>query len=205
MELHNRFELLRDMRNIEDEWRVPGETFCLILLRRLRSAIDGRLREEQAGYRSGRSCCEQVFTLRTIIEQCVEYRHPLFIKFIDFKKAFDGIHRDLLVEILKIYGIPSRFTSIFKNMYLNSSCCVRTNDGYTRFFAITTEARQGCNLSPLLFNICLDFVMRKAVGQTRTGISWDVQEHLTDLDFADDIALIEEKREQAPRSDHEAQ
>ncbi|PIO57201.1 hypothetical protein TELCIR_21395, partial [Teladorsagia circumcincta] len=78
-------------------------------------------------------------------------------------------------------------------MYLNSSCCVRTNDGYTRFFEITTRVRQACILSPLLFNICLDFIMRKAVGQTRTGISWDDQERHKDLDFAGDNALIEEK------------
>ncbi|PIO72195.1 hypothetical protein TELCIR_05886 [Teladorsagia circumcincta] len=119
------------------------------------------------GITSGRSCCEQIFTLRNIIEQCVEYRRPLFINFIDFKKAFDSIQRDSLWEILKTYGIPSRFISIFKNLYLNSSCCVRTNYGYTRFFDITTGVRQ--------------------------GISWDDQERLTDLDFADDIALIEEE------------
>ncbi|PIO70049.1 hypothetical protein TELCIR_08113, partial [Teladorsagia circumcincta] len=119
---------------------VVGKTFCLILLRRLQTAIDGRLREEQAGFR--RSCCEQIFTLRNIFELCVQYRHPLFINFIDFKKAFDSIHRDSLWEILKIYGIPSRFINIFKNLYLNSSCCVRTNDGYTRFFDITTGVRQ---------------------------------------------------------------
>uniref|UniRef100_W6NBN1 Endonuclease-reverse transcriptase HmRTE-e01 n=1 Tax=Haemonchus contortus TaxID=6289 RepID=W6NBN1_HAECO len=50
---------------------VPGKTFCIVLLRRICTAIDGQLREEQAGFRSGRSCSEQIFTLRNIVEQCV--------------------------------------------------------------------------------------------------------------------------------------
>ncbi|PIO67667.1 hypothetical protein TELCIR_10574 [Teladorsagia circumcincta] len=169
---------------------VPGKTFCLILLRRLQNAINKCLREEQAGSRSGRSCTEQIFTLRNIVEQCMEYHHPLFVNFIDFKKAFDSIHRDSLWKILRIYGIPSRFISIFKILYLNSSCCVRTNNGHTHFFEITTAVRQGCILSPFLFNICLDFVMRRAMRQTETGLSWYNEERLADSDFADDIALL---------------
>ncbi|XGW34042.1 hypothetical protein V3C99_018085, partial [Haemonchus contortus] len=132
---------------------VPGKTFCIVLLRRICTAIDGRLREEQAGFRSGRSCSEQIFTLRNIIEQCVEYCQPLVINFVDFKKASDSIHRESLWAILKTYGVPQSFISIFKNLYLNSSCCVRTDTGYTPFFQIDTGVRQGCILSPILFNV----------------------------------------------------
>uniref|UniRef100_A0A7I5E8S3 Reverse transcriptase domain-containing protein n=1 Tax=Haemonchus contortus TaxID=6289 RepID=A0A7I5E8S3_HAECO len=171
---------------------VPGKTFCIVLLRRICTAIDGRLREEQAGFRSGRSCSEQIFTLRNIIEQCVEYGQPLVINFVDFKKAFDSIHRESLWAILKTYGVPQSFISIFKNLYLNSSCCVRTDTGYTPFFQIDTGVRQGCILSPILFNVCLDFVMRETMKEVRAGISWHDRSRLTDLDFADDIALIAE-------------
>ena len=169
---------------------VPGKVFCAVLLRRLRGAIDERLREEQAGFRSGRSCCEQIFTLRNIIEQCMEFRQPLFINFVDFRKAFDSIHRESLWAILKIYGVPSSYITIFRNLYLNSSCCVRTNVGYTPYFEIATGVRQGCILSPILFNVCLDFVMRRAMENAGAGIDWSAQGRLTDLDFADDIALI---------------
>uniref|UniRef100_A0A7I4Z3P4 Reverse transcriptase domain-containing protein n=1 Tax=Haemonchus contortus TaxID=6289 RepID=A0A7I4Z3P4_HAECO len=171
---------------------VPGKTLCTALLRRICTAIDGRLREEQAGFRSRRSCSEQIFTLRNIIEQCVEYCQPLVINFVDFKKAFDSIHRESLWAILKIYGVPQSFISIFKNLYLNSSCCVRTDTGYTSFFQIDTGVRQGCILSPILFNVCLDFVMRETMKEVRTGISWHDRSRLTDLDFADDIALLAE-------------
>ncbi|KAK1798816.1 hypothetical protein P4O66_007096, partial [Electrophorus voltai] len=72
---------------------VPGKVFCSVLLRRLQQAEDEILREEQAGFREGRSCSEQIYTLRNIIEQCIEFQRPLLINFIDFKKAFDSVHR----------------------------------------------------------------------------------------------------------------
>ena len=68
-----------------DNWRgitllsVPSKVFCRILLGRLDSAIDKRLREEQAGFRKGRGCTDQIFTIRNIIEQCLEWNSPLYI------------------------------------------------------------------------------------------------------------------------------
>ncbi|KIH56244.1 hypothetical protein ANCDUO_13576 [Ancylostoma duodenale] len=73
---------------------VPGKVFCMILLRSLRKAIDERLREEQAGFRSNRSCCEQVSSLRNILEQCIDYRHPLCMNFLGLQKAFDSVYRE---------------------------------------------------------------------------------------------------------------
>ncbi|KAK1804745.1 hypothetical protein P4O66_003597 [Electrophorus voltai] len=101
---------------------VPGKVFCSILLRSLQHAVDEILREEQAGFRAGRSCSEQIYTLRNFIEQCIE--------FIDFKKAFDSVHRGSLWKILRAYSIPQWFVNVFQNLYISSSCCVRTDDGY---------------------------------------------------------------------------
>ncbi|XP_078682172.1 uncharacterized protein LOC144916725 [Branchiostoma floridae x Branchiostoma belcheri] len=56
---------------------IPGKVFCAVLLRRLKKAVDSKLREEQAGFRSNRSCTEQIFTLRNIIDQCLEHQTPL--------------------------------------------------------------------------------------------------------------------------------
>lgn len=97
---------------------VPGKAFCIVLLQRLKNTLDQQLREEQAGFRSGRSCTEQIFVLRNIIEQCVEYRQQLAVNFVDFKKAFDSIHRDSLWQILRLYSVPANFIKIFKDLYL---------------------------------------------------------------------------------------
>ncbi|KAK1803205.1 hypothetical protein P4O66_021720, partial [Electrophorus voltai] len=88
------------------------------------------------------------------------------------------------------YGIPQRFVNIFQNLYISSSCCVRTDDGYTDFFNIETGDKQGCILSPILFLLTVDYVMKKVMMSPVTEIPWTNGSHLTDLDFADDIALL---------------
>ena len=130
---------------------MPGKVYSSVLLNRIKTAADEKIREEQAGFRSGRSCIEQIFTLRNIIEQCNEYRKPLHINFVDFQKAFDSVHRETLWSIVKHYGVTQKFVNIFRNIYQNTSCCLRTDTGYSKYFRIETGVRQGCMLSPLLF------------------------------------------------------
>ena len=126
---------LRDCNN----WRgitllsIPGKVFCSILLNRLRDAVDQNLRQEQAGFRKNRSCTEQIFALRMIIEQSLEYQQKLNFNFVDFVKAFDSIHRSSMWKILGTYGIPAKFKELFKAIYHNSACCIRTDEGYTPF------------------------------------------------------------------------
>lgn len=169
---------------------VPGKVLGIVLLRRLRRAVDQRLREEQAGFRAGRSCSEQIFILRTIIEQTVEFQQKISVNFIDFTKAFDSIHRDTLWKIARAYGIPARYVALFRNIYHESSCCVRTGQGVSDFFRINTGVRQGCVLSPFLFLLAMDFVMRRTLEQGDFGLQWQDGRQLADLDFADDIALL---------------
>jgi len=89
---------LKDCNN----WRgitllsTPGKVFSKVLLNRLRDAVDCTLRDEQAEFRKGHSCTEQIFTLCNITEQSLEHQQDLIINFIDFKKAFDSVHRPSL-------------------------------------------------------------------------------------------------------------
>ncbi|KAK1806238.1 hypothetical protein P4O66_000116 [Electrophorus voltai] len=92
--------------------------------------------------------------------------------------------------MLRAYGIPLRFVNIFQNLYISSSCCVRTDNGYTDFFNIETGVKQGCSLSPILFLLAVDYVMKRVMMSPVTGIPWTNGSHLTDLNFADDIALL---------------
>ena len=72
---------------------TPSKVFFKVILSRIEGDIDRKIREEQAGFRKDRVCIDQIFTLRNIIEQCIEWNSPLLITFIDFKKAFDSVNR----------------------------------------------------------------------------------------------------------------
>ena len=122
---------------------VPGKFLSRILLQRLRKAVDYRLHEEQAGFRAERSCTEQIFTLCNILEQCTEYQRPLAVNFVDFKKAFDRIHRESLWQVAELYVIPLDLINTFRSIYHNASCCVKAEAGITELFDIVTGMRQG--------------------------------------------------------------
>uniref|UniRef100_A0A914VWH3 Reverse transcriptase domain-containing protein n=1 Tax=Plectus sambesii TaxID=2011161 RepID=A0A914VWH3_9BILA len=93
---------------------------------------------------------------------------------------------------MHLYEIPRKFIAAFQSLYHHSNCCIKTGTGHTEFFAIKTGVRQGCILSPFLFLVALDFVTRKALKGPSTGIDWDGQSHLINLDFTDNIALLAE-------------
>ena len=169
---------------------IPGKVFLSILLQRLRNAIDETLREEQAGFRPHRSTIDHIYTLRTIIEESTERQSKLMINFVDFQKAFDSLHRPSLWKILTLYGIPTKYINIMKAFYADTACCVRTESGLSSWFQVTTGVKQGCVLSPILFCIAIDWVMKKCTDQKQLGINWVNNKTLEDLTFADDIALL---------------
>ena len=94
---------------------ILGKVFNRILLNRMKDAVDSLLRDEQAGFRTGRSCIDQITTLRIIIEQSLEWNSSLYINFVDYEKAFDSIDRPTLWTLMRHYGIPDKITNIIKN------------------------------------------------------------------------------------------
>ena len=122
---------------------VPSKIFCKIIQMRLSDAINTILREEQAGFRTGVGCIDHIFTLRNIIEQCIEWNTKVHINFIDLEKAFDSIHRDTLWRILLAYGCPEKIINIIKCFYNNFSCSVIHKKKLTDWFSVRSGVRQG--------------------------------------------------------------
>ena len=164
--------------------------FCKILLNRLRDTIDPHLRKEQAGFRKGRGCTDQIFALRNIIEQCLEWNAPLHINFVDYQKAFDSIHRESLWKILSSYGVPSKIVQLIRCFYDHFECSILLEQEQTEWFEVKSGVRQGCILSPILFLVVIDWVMRQTTSDSPRGIQWTLTSFLEDLDFADDLALL---------------
>ena len=121
---------------------------------------------------------------------------PLHINFVDFIKAFDSVYRETLWKILESYGIPDKIITLINLFYRNFECSVIIGSKTSEPFPVKSGVRQGCILSPMLFLITIDWVMRQTTSDKARGIQWTLFTHLEDLDFADDLALL------SSRSDH---
>ena len=175
---------------------VPGKVFNRILLNRIKDVVDPHLRDQQAGFRKERSCTDQIATLRIILEQSLEWNTSLYVNFIDYEKAFDSVDRESLWKLLRHYGIPAKLTNIIKNSYEGLSCRVVNGRQLSEAFQVRTGVRQGCLLSPFLFLLAIDWIMKTSLTQRQNGIQWTLSTQLDDLDFADDIALLSHTHKQ---------
>ena len=95
-------------------------------------------------------------------------------------------------KIFEWYGLPKKIVNVIQSLYTDCCSGVRINGDISGWFKVTTGVRQGCILSPLLFAIAIDWVMHKVTEHSHVGIGWADGTKLADLDFADDIALLEE-------------
>ena len=169
---------------------IPGKVFNTVILNRIKDAVDNTLRDEQAGFRKNRSCTDQIAALRIIIEQSHEWKSPLIINFIDYETAFDSIDRATLWKIMRHYGIPQKLVTLVEKMYDGTTCRILNEGQLTDSFEIKTGVKQGCLLSPFLFILALDWLLKEVTRGKRNGIQWTLWNQLDDLDFADDIALL---------------
>ena len=176
---------------------IPGKVLNRIILDRLKKELDGRLRDEQAGFRKDKSCTDQIATLRIIVEQSIEWNSSLYMTFIDYEKAFDSLDRNILWSLMRHYGIPEKFVRIIQKTYNDSVCKVVHSGTLTDPFKVHSGVRQGCLLSPLLFLLAIDWTMRRTTEDHREGIQWTLFKQLDDLDFADDIVLLSHKQQHA--------
>ena len=111
--------------------------------------------------------------------------------FIDFMKAFCSITHKKLWSLLGQYGIPHKIIRAIRAMYKNANCKVNHQGYLSEAIPIGRGLKQGCVLSPLLFNICLDKILEKTI-TTSNGIPWEYfrTKRLADLEYADDICLL---------------
>ena len=176
---------------------IAAKIYNKMLLNRIRPHIEPMLRKNQNGFRPNRSTTAQILALRRLVEGIKMKNLPAVLTFVDFKKAFDSIHRGKMLEILKAYGIPETIVSAIGMMYRDTEAQVISPDGETEFFSILAGVLQGDTLAPLLFIIVLDYVLRTAIDNDDLGFTLKERRSsrhpavkVTDTDFADDIALL---------------
>ena len=91
-----------------------------------------------------------------------EFQKNIYFCFIDYAKAFDSVDHNKLWKILKEMCIPDHLTCLLRNLYAGQEATVRIGHGPTDWFQIGKGVRQGCILSPCLFNLCAEYIMRNA-------------------------------------------
>ena len=134
-----------------------------ILQARLQQYMNCELPDVQAGFWKTRGTRDQTARICWITEKARDFQKNIHFCFIDYAKAFDCVdHHHKLWKILKEMGIPDHLTCLLKNLYAGQEATVRTGHGTTDWFQIGKEVRQGCILSPCLFNFYAEYIMRDA-------------------------------------------
>ena len=114
---------------------------------------------------------EYLSNIRWIIKKTREFQKNIYFCFIDYANAFDCVDHNKLWKILKEFGIPDHMTYLLRNLYAVQEATVRSGHGTTDWFQIGKRVRQGCILSPCLFNLYAEYIMRSiGLDEAKAGI-----------------------------------
>ena len=150
----------------------------------------------QTGFRKGRGTRDQITNICWIIEKAREFQKNMYFCFIDYAKAFDCVDHKKLWKIMKEMGIPAHMTCLLRNVYAGQEARVRTGHGTTDWFQIGKGVRQGCILSPWLFNLYAEYIMRNAgLDEAQAGIKI-AGRNISNLRYADDTTFMAESEEE---------
>ena len=123
-------------------------------------------------------------------------RKNIYFCFSDYAKAFDSVDQKKLWKILQEMGIPDHLTCLLRNLYAGQEVTVRTGHGTTDWFQIAKGVRQGCILSPCLFNFYAEYIMKNAgTEETQAGIKI-AGRNINNLRYADDTTIMAESEEE---------
>ena len=163
---------------------------------RLQQYLNQELPDVQAGFRKGRGTRDQTGNISWIIDKARQSQKNIYFCFIDYAKAFDCVDHNKLWKILKGMGIPDHLTFLLRNLYAGQEATVRTGHGTTDWFQIGKGVHQGCILSPCLFNLYAEYIMRDArLDEAQAGIKI-AGRNINNLRYADDTTFMAESEEE---------
>src|SRR5437867_9514366 len=178
-----------------------------LIKRRIPPIIERQLGDSQMGFRKGKGTRDAIFQIRMISERITQMnrekeikgkkkmkmkRKKIYLCFVDYQKTFDRVRRDKLVEVRVKAGIPDQERRLIINLYWRQHAAVRWDGEVTREVAVERGVRQGCVISPMLFNLYSEFMIQEALEGVE-GIRFGGV-HITNLRYADDAVLVAEKR-----------
>ena len=175
-----------------------GKFYTAILNKRLMAyaIANNILKPEALGFVAGNRTSDAHFIIHSLIQRyCHQRNEKIFSCFVDFSKAFDTIPRELLFKKLLGYGINGKFFNNIKTLYSNDNCCIKVGREVTETFLANQGVKQGCILSPLLFNIFIsDIIDRFGTDECRP-LEIDESRNISCLLWADDVILMSRSEE----------
>ena len=163
---------------------------------RLQQYMNYEIPDVQAGFRKGRGTRDQIANIRWIMEKAREFQKNIYFCFIDYPKAFDCVDHHKLWKILKEMGIPDHLTCLLRNLYAGQEATVRTGHGIMDWFQIGKGVRQGCILSPCLFNSYAECIVRSTgLEEAQDGIK-TAGRNINNFRYADDTTVMAESEEE---------
>lgn len=174
-----------------------GKLFCSIINTRLIHVLTEHnvINKSQIGFLPKYRTSDHIFTLHTLIDKYIHQKKTkIFACFVDFQKAFDSIwHEGLLSKLLES-GIGGNVYNIIKTMYLNNKCAIKIGNKQTEYFTQGRGVRQGCPLSPTLFNIYINELAKLLEQTSSPGLTLH-DSNIKFLMFADDLVLLSPTQE----------
>ena len=166
-----------------------------ILQARPQQYVNCELPDVQAGFRKGRGTRDQFANIHWIIKKAREFQKNICICFIDYAKVFDRVDHNKLWKILREMGIPDHLTCLLMTLFAGQDAIVRTGHGTIDWLQIGKGVWQGCILSPFLFNLYAEYIMRNAgLEEAQAGIKI-AGRNINKFRYVDDTTLMAESEE----------
>ena len=169
-----------------------GKTFVSILNKRVSRWLEteGKLANEQAGFREGFATVDQIFILNELINRQKKAKKKWVCAFLDIKRAYDVVWRDAMWKIMWESGIRGKMWRVIQKLYEGVESCVEVNGSKSEWKGSTVGVRQGCVISPTLFSVFING-MAEDIRSANRGIKWK-EKTFNILMFADDVVLVAE-------------
>ena len=135
--------------------------FAKIIQARLQRVAEEVLPDTQCGFRTGRGCTDMIFCARQLMEKAREHNIKLYLLFVGLRKAYDSVPREALWKVLVKYGIPLILVNIIRSLHDGMRAEVIANSSTTPEIKVTNGFRQGCTITPTLFNLCFNLVIEQ--------------------------------------------
>ena len=164
----------------------------VVIMERIERKLEAEINVVQADFRQGRGTRDHIFNVRVIIQKYPEFSQPLFTCFVDYTKGFDSVGYQQLWTVMREMGFPKRIVSLIEVLSSEQQSPARTYSGTTDWFSVSKGVRQGCIMSPQVFSVYTESIMRE-VEEEQSNSEYDELSvggtTINDLRYIDDTAL----------------